>query len=130
MNITKLQFVTVPVADHVRAKDFYVNTLGFDLVVDRQGPHGRFVMVAPKGAQSGLVLVDFDVDGRDFGGPVHLQFHTGDVDQDVENLRANGIEAADPQDLPWGRATSFKDTDGHTIALLAPSAMGAFPAGQ
>ncbi|MFD1047234.1 VOC family protein, partial [Kibdelosporangium lantanae] len=92
MNISKLQFVTVPVADHVRAKDFYVNTLGFETVVDRTGPHGQFVMVAPKGAQSGVVLVDFDVDGRGFGGPVHMQFHTEDVERDAADLRAAGVE--------------------------------------
>lgn len=125
--MTRLQFVTVPVADHVRAKDFYVDTLGFDVVVDRQGPHGRFVMVAPGGAQSGVVLVDFEVDGRGFGGPVHLQFHSDDVDADVESLRAAGVEAADPQDMPWGRATSFSDPDGNPISLLTPSKLGDRP---
>ena len=127
MNVTRLQFVTVPVADHVRAREFYVDNLGFDVVVDRRGPHGQFVMVAPKGAQSGLVLVDFDVDGRGFGGPVHLQFHSEDVDQDVDALRANGVEVTDPQDMPWGRASSLTDPDGNAISLLTPSAMGDRP---
>jgi catechol 2,3-dioxygenase-like lactoylglutathione lyase family enzyme len=127
MNVTRLQFVTVPVADHVRAKDFYTGTLGFDVVVDRRGPDGQFVMVAPKGAQSGLVLVDFNVEGRDFGGPVHLQSHSADVDADVETLRAAGVQAAEPQDMPWGRATSFPDPDGNSISLLTPTAMGDRP---
>jgi predicted enzyme related to lactoylglutathione lyase len=127
MNITRLQFVTVPVADHVRAKDFYRDKLGFEVLVDRRGPHGQFVMVAPKGAQSGVVLVDFDIDGRDFGGPVNLQFHSDDVDADVDELRAAGVTATDPQDMPWGRMASFKDLDGNGISLLAPSKTGDRP---
>lgn len=127
MNVTKLQFVTVPVADHVRAKDFYVNTLGFRTVMDRKGPHGQFVMVAPADAQTGIVLVDFDVDGRDFGGPVHLQFHTEDVDQDVKELRAVGVEVTAVEDMPWGRAARAVDLDGNVISLLTPSKLGNIP---
>jgi predicted enzyme related to lactoylglutathione lyase len=127
MNISKLQFVTVPVADHVRAKDFYANTLGFQTVVDRKGPHGQFVMVAPKDAETGIVLVDFDVDGRGFGGPVHLQFHTEDVDQDVKELRAAGVEVTAPEDMPWGRAAMARDLDGNVISLLTPSKLGNMP---
>jgi catechol 2,3-dioxygenase-like lactoylglutathione lyase family enzyme len=127
MTVTRLQFVTVPVADQARAKDFYVGTLGFEVVVDRRGPHGQFVMVAPKDAQTGVVLVDFDVDGQGFGGPVHLQFHSDDVDGEVETLRAAGVTAAEPQEMPWGRATSFSDLDGNRISLLTPSAMGDRP---
>ncbi|PRX44985.1 putative enzyme related to lactoylglutathione lyase [Prauserella shujinwangii] len=128
MDIKKLQFVSVPVADHVRAKDFYLTTLGFESLLDREGPHGRFVLVAPRGAETGVVLVDFTVDGRGFGGPVHLQFHTDDVDSDHAALRAAGVDAEPPQDMPWGRTTSFTDPDGNPISLLQPSALGARPA--
>jgi catechol 2,3-dioxygenase-like lactoylglutathione lyase family enzyme len=122
MNITKLQFVAVPVADHARAKDFYVNTLGFETVVDHKGPDGQFVMVAPKGAQTGLVLVDF-VDS----GTVHLQFHSDDVDQDVTELREAGVEVGEPQDMPWGRTARARDLDGNPITLLTPSKLGNIP---
>ncbi|WP_199432087.1 VOC family protein [Qaidamihabitans albus] len=127
MDITKLQFVSVPVADHARARDFYVETLGFEPVVDRRGPHGQFVLVAPQGAESGLVLIDFEVDGRGFGGPVHLQFHTADVEADLAALRAAGVEVAEPQDMPWGSTISFADPDGNPISLLQPTAPGNRP---
>ncbi|MFE0025986.1 VOC family protein [Amycolatopsis sp. NPDC059021] len=127
MNISHVQFLTVPVADHAKARDFYVDTLGFELLLDHRGPHGQFVMVAPKGAQTGLVLVDYQVAGLDLTGPLHIQLHTGDVDADVAELREAGIEAEDPQKMPWGRATSFKDLDGNAISLLEPSEYGNRP---
>ncbi|PXY22508.1 VOC family protein [Prauserella muralis] len=127
MTITKLQFVSVPVADHERAKSFYLDTLGFDLQADFAGPHGQFVMVAPKGAESGVVLVDFEVDGRAFGGPVHLQFHSDDVDAAFARLTESGVEASEPRDMPWGRQLAFTDLDGNQISLLQPSAFGDRP---
>ncbi|MCI2421024.1 VOC family protein [Saccharopolyspora sp. K220] len=126
MHISRLQFVSVPVADHVKARDFYVDVLGFELVVDIAGPHGQFVMVAPPGAQTGVVLVDSNIGDR-FGSPVHLQFHTDDVDADIAELRAAGVAAGNPQEMPWGRMTSFADADGNPITLLQPSRMGDRP---
>lgn len=127
MHISRLQFVSVPAADHVKACEFYVDVLGFELVVDFAGPHGQFVMVAPPGAQTGVVLVDFSIDGRGVGGPVHLQFHTDDLDGDIAELRAAGVAAGNPQEAPWGRMTSFTDLDGNPISLLQPSRMGDRP---
>ncbi|MEC3976824.1 VOC family protein [Amycolatopsis sp. H20-H5] len=127
MNISHLQYLTVPVADHAKARDFYVDKLGFDLLVDVPGPHGRFVMVSPKGASTGLVLTDYEVDGLSFGGPLSFQLHTTDVDADVEALRAAGVAVEDPQELPWGRTASIKDPDGNGIGLLEPSEYGNWP---
>jgi len=127
MTITHVQFLTLPVADHARARDFYVGKLGFEALVDRRTPEGgRFVMVAPKGAQTGVVLTDQQVTGIE-PGPRHFQLQTTDLDADVAALRAAGVEIADPDERPWGRATSFKDLDGHTLGLLEPSDFGNVP---
>jgi predicted enzyme related to lactoylglutathione lyase len=127
MTITHVQFLTLPVADHARARDFYVGKLGFEALVDRRTPEGgRFVMVAPKGAKTGVVLTDQQVTGIE-PGPRHFQLQTTDVDSDVAALRAAGVDVAEPQTQPWGRATSFTDLDGHTIGLLEPSDFGAVP---
>ena len=127
MTITHVQFLTLPVADHARARDFYVGKLGFEALVDRRTPEGgRFVLVAPKGAKTGVVLTDQRVTGVE-PGPRHFQLQTTDVDAEVDALRAAGVDIADPDDRPWGRATSFQDVDGHTIGLLEPSDFGAVP---
>ncbi|MBB5158257.1 VOC family protein [Saccharopolyspora phatthalungensis] len=127
MHISRLQFVSVPVADHVKACGFYIDVLGFELVMDLAGPHGQFVMVALPGAQTGVVLVDFSVEGRDPGGPVHLQLHTDDLESDVAELRAAGVTVGNPLDRPWGRTASFNDPDGNLISLLQPSRLGDRP---
>ncbi|WP_410636338.1 VOC family protein [Amycolatopsis sp. cmx-4-83] len=124
MTITHVQFLTLPVADHACARDFYVGKLGFEALVDRRTPEGgRFVLVAPKGAKTGVVLTDQQVTGIE-PGPRHFQLQTTDLDTDVAALRAAGVE---PEERPWGRATSFKDLDGHTLGLLQPSDFGTVP---
>ncbi|QRP49930.1 VOC family protein [Amycolatopsis sp. FDAARGOS 1241] len=127
MTVSRIQFVTVPVADQAAARDFYVGKLGLDVVVDRAGPAGRFVMVAPKGAQTGLVLVDYPISGVHLAGPLHFQLDTSDLDADITALRANGVDVPEPQTMPWGRATSIKDLDGNGVGLLEPSAFGNRP---
>ncbi|WP_020673391.1 VOC family protein [Amycolatopsis nigrescens] len=117
MNINQVQFLSVPVADHRKAKDFYVGTLGFEVRFEQEGPHGTFLMVGPSSGQTGLVLVDFPVPGVDFGGPLSFQLSTDDVDADVAALRASGVEVADAQEMPWGRTTKFTDPDGNSVGL-------------
>ncbi|MFJ1759484.1 VOC family protein [Amycolatopsis sp. NPDC088138] len=127
MTITHVQFLTLPVADHARARDFYVGKLGFEALVDRRTPEGgHFVMVAPQGARTGLVLTDQQVTGIE-AGPRHFQLQTTDLDADVAALRAAGVEVAEPEERPWGRATSFHDVDGHSVGLLEASDFGNWP---
>lgn len=127
MNISRIQFLTVPVSDQAKARDFYVGKLGFDLIVDVSGPDGAFVMVAPKGAETGIVLADRPVGGLDHDARVHFQLATTDVEADVADLRAQGLEVQDPEEMPWGRVTSLKDLDGNAIGLLEPSGYGNWP---
>ncbi|MBE9376193.1 VOC family protein [Saccharopolyspora sp. HNM0983] len=120
MHITRLQFVSVPVADQDAARDFYIGVLGFALIEDTRGPHGQSALVvAPAPGTCGVALVvDTRHDG--LGAPVHLQFHTSDLDADVAALRAAGVAAGDPQHTPAGRVASFTDVDGNPISLLQP----------
>ena len=58
MAITHLQLMSMPVSDQDRAKAFYVDVLGFELVSDTQmSPDMRWVMVRPRGGQSAITLV-------------------------------------------------------------------------
>jgi catechol 2,3-dioxygenase-like lactoylglutathione lyase family enzyme len=55
--IKNIAFTTVWVLDQDRAKDFYVNTLGFELRSDeRLGPFRRLT-VAPRGQDVAFVLM-------------------------------------------------------------------------
>ncbi len=52
--------VSVPVRDQEQAKDFYVDTLGFELLVDNSWREGmRWIEVAPEGSATSLMLVSW-----------------------------------------------------------------------
>ncbi len=58
MPISHVQLFSVPVSDPDRARAFYVETLGFELVADTEmGPGMRWVQVRPPGAATSLTLV-------------------------------------------------------------------------
>jgi hypothetical protein len=56
MNITHAKVVTVPVSGQDRAKSFYAETLGPEVLADRRAGPMRWLQVAPKGAQTRFVL--------------------------------------------------------------------------
>ena len=58
MTITGVQVLSLPVSDQDRARDFYVDVLGFELLRDAQMQPGlRWVQVAPRGAATSVTLV-------------------------------------------------------------------------
>jgi catechol 2,3-dioxygenase-like lactoylglutathione lyase family enzyme len=52
---------------------------------------------------------------------VTLSFVVADVDTEVERLRADGVDIADPEDKPWGaRAATTRDPAGNEVILMTP----------
>src|SRR5260370_23542771 len=52
MTMTQIQLFSLPVTDQDRAKAFYVDTLGFELVADTEmGPGQRWVQGKPSGGE-------------------------------------------------------------------------------
>ncbi|GAB3650187.1 VOC family protein [Glycomyces tarimensis] len=125
MNITKLQVVSLPVSDQERAKSFYVDTLGLELVRDNpMGPDQRWVEVAPPGADTGITLVTW-FPTMPAGGTKGLVLQTDDVDGDIADLKNAGVAVDGPHDAPWGRFATFDDPDGNGIVLSGPPPTGA-----
>jgi predicted enzyme related to lactoylglutathione lyase len=118
MTITHASFVTLPVADQDRALRFYTDVLGFEVVVDRQMPPGRWLQVAPKGAQTVFTLSGPDMGGFEPGSARGIMLVTTDVDADCARLVAAGTPVQGPDDVPWGRMASFTDPDGNGLMLL------------
>ncbi len=87
----KLELVVVPVADQDVAKSFYVEKMGFDLIVDhRAGEHFRVIQAVPHGSACAVALMaNPDAAGTLQG--LHL------VVQDIESAHAEivgrGVEA-------------------------------------
>jgi catechol 2,3-dioxygenase-like lactoylglutathione lyase family enzyme len=123
MAITHIQLLSVPVSDQDRARDFYVDTLGFDLVSDTEmGPGQRWVQVRPKGSQSSITLVTW-FETMPPGSLKGLVLETDDLQGDVEALGARGVTIeGGVQDAPWGKFVTFDDPDGNGIVLQATAA--------
>ncbi|MFC5922704.1 glyoxalase superfamily protein [Micromonospora vulcania] len=124
MTVTHVQLLSVPVADQDRARDFYVDVLGFELVRDNpMGPDGgRWVQVAPSGAATALTLVTW-FPSMPPGSLKGLVLETDDLDADVVRLRERGVALpdGDVHVAPWGRYVTFDDPDGNGIVLQETS---------
>jgi catechol 2,3-dioxygenase-like lactoylglutathione lyase family enzyme len=123
MTINHVQLVSVPVSDVDRARAFYVDQLGMELIRDnRMGPAQRWVQVGPKGGQASLTLVTW-FDTMPAGSLRGLVLHTDDLDADVAELAGRGVRIDDGiRQEPWGRYVTFADPDGNGIVLQTPTA--------
>lgn len=121
--ITTAKFVTINVSDQQRALEFYSNVLGFEVLAD--APYGeemggqagdRWIEVAPKGAQTGIVLQR--AAAEEVGGFAPVVFDSDDIVATGDELKAKGVEfTQDPAEMPWGWWAQFKDPDGNEFGL-------------
>jgi catechol 2,3-dioxygenase-like lactoylglutathione lyase family enzyme len=120
MTITRVQLVSLPVADQDRARRFYTDVLGFDVVHDlAMGPGGRWVQLRPPGAETSITLVTW-FDSMPAGTLGGLVLETDDLDGDVEELGRRGVTfPGGIRKEPWGRYATFADPDGNGITLQA-----------
>ncbi|MBJ6639690.1 VOC family protein [Streptomyces sp. DHE7-1] len=118
MTVTHASFVTLPVSDQDRALRFYRDVLGLEVTADRQLPQGRWLQVAPAGAQTAFTLSGPGAGGFTPGSARGIMLVTTDVDADCARLAAAGTEVRGPDELPWGRMASFADPDGNGLMLL------------
>jgi catechol 2,3-dioxygenase-like lactoylglutathione lyase family enzyme len=113
----KLELVSIPVTDVDRAKDFYVNQVGFIADHDYQVNDAlRFVQLTPPGSACSVVLGTGITDMTP-GSQRGVQVVVEDVEAARRHLIANGISASDVDVQPWGSFVTFSDPDGNTWAL-------------
>jgi serine phosphatase RsbU (regulator of sigma subunit)/catechol 2,3-dioxygenase-like lactoylglutathione lyase family enzyme len=120
----RLHHVTIYVRDQDRSLPFYLDQLGFNLVIDyRFGEHGRFILVAPPNGSALLALVAPKPESEEYkliGLPGLAVFVTEDVPAQFHAWRARGVQFQHPpQPATWGGIyTSFEDLDGNSFALI------------
>jgi catechol 2,3-dioxygenase-like lactoylglutathione lyase family enzyme len=125
LNLTQVGRVCVTVADTDRAIDFYVDTLGFEKVVDTpMGPDMRWVEVALPGTPTTIALAP-PPEGRTAGGSqTGICLDTTDVDADHSALKAAGADV-DAQVTRWGGAVPpmfwVRDPDGNSLIVVQPN---------
>jgi catechol 2,3-dioxygenase-like lactoylglutathione lyase family enzyme len=127
----KLELVLIPVTDVDRAKDFYVEQLGFALDVDHKaGDKFRVVQMTPPGSACsisigtgitdavpgsvvGLHLVINDIEAA------HAQLVERGVDVgDIKHMTPEGWQpGVDPMRTSFNSFADLKDPDGNTWVL-------------
>jgi len=118
MVVTAVQLFSLPVTDQDRARDFYVDILGFELVSETEmGPGMRWVQVRPPGATTSVALVTWFATMTP-GSTKGTVLETDDLDAEIIRLRGLGVTIeGDIQVAPWGKFVTFDDPDGNGIVL-------------
>jgi catechol 2,3-dioxygenase-like lactoylglutathione lyase family enzyme len=129
-----LEQVSILVDDYDVAIDFFVGSLGFELLEDSPAltTHGgrpkRWVVVRPPGATTALLLAKADgppqqqAVGRQFAGRVGLFLRVDEFQVAYDDMRAKGVDfVTEPRDEPYGRVAVFLDVAGNRWDLLGPA---------
>jgi len=118
MSVLKVQLFSIPVTDQDRARDFYVDVLGFELVREMpMGPGQRWIQLRPPGAETSVTLVTWFA-SMPPGCLTGVVLDTDDLDRDLTRLRERGgVTDLDISEQPWGRSVGFADPDGNRLTL-------------
>ena len=113
----KIELIFVPVTDVDRAKDFYVDKVGFHLDKEvRVDENLRFVQVTPVGSACSIAFGE-GITEMTPGTQNSIQVVVPDAEAAREDLLSRGVEATEVQLLPWGSFTGFTDPDGNRWAI-------------
>lgn len=118
MAIKNVKVISVPVSDQERAKEFYVEKLGFELSRDDNSVPGiRWVQVTPKGGAPSLTLVTW-FETMPAGSLQGLVLASADLKSDCDRLSAEGVTFDRPlEEQPWGAEAVICDPDGNKLVL-------------
>lgn len=120
MPITSFEIISVPVSDQQRAKAFYRDVLGFELVREEpMGPGMSWIQLAPKGQGVTIALVTWFEQMKP-GGLQGVMVNTPDIDAEHSSLTARGLQLTQIKQEPWGRYAMFSDPDGNGWILRQP----------
>jgi len=124
----KIGLVALVVPDYDSAISFYVSGLGFDLAQDEIQGKKRWVVVRPRGAETGLLIAraanadQSAAVGNQTGGRVGFFLHTDDFDRDAIAITgAGGKFQENPRDEIYGRVAVFTDPFGNMWDLIEPA---------
>ena len=123
-----LHALALVVPGYDEAINFYVATLGFELVEDTElNAEKRWVRVRPKGGQASLLLAKATTEdqraavGDQAGGRVFLFLHTDDFERDYAAYTKAGVSFTEaPRDEAYGRVVVFRDPFGNLWDLIEP----------
>ena len=120
----KLEVVVLPVSDVDRARDFYVEKIGFHLDVDQEMGESRIVQMTPQGSGCS-VTVGRGLNNAEPGSVKGMQLCVGDIDAARAELVSRGVDVspvrhvgpdgwADGNGGDWNAFIFFDDPDGNS----------------
>ena len=126
MAISRVGTVSVFVADQDRAKQFYTDVLGMELRADEPlypGAAARWVAVAPKGADTEIILYLPDENWEHYKGVVGksqaLTLSVRDMNALYADLKDKGVQfLQEPEQQPWGNYAIIQDSEGNRLILV------------
>jgi serine phosphatase RsbU (regulator of sigma subunit)/catechol 2,3-dioxygenase-like lactoylglutathione lyase family enzyme len=120
----RLHHVPIFVRDQDRSLQFYLEQLGFSLVIDYHfGEQGRFILISPPDGTALLGLIAPKADSEEYkliGHSAHSAiFVTDDVTEKFHTWRERGVRFRHPPRAgSWGGVfTVFEDLDGNSFVL-------------
>ena len=124
----RLGLIALVVRDYDEALDFFVGTLGFQLVEDRPVPAQakRWVVIAPPGGDGAHLLLARAATpeqesriGNQTGGRVFLFLDTDDFWRDYNAYTSRGVTfVRPPSEEPYGTVAVFLDLYGNRWDLV------------
>jgi catechol 2,3-dioxygenase-like lactoylglutathione lyase family enzyme len=116
----KLELIQVPVSDVDRAKEFYVDKVGFNADHDHKvSDEMRFVQLTPPGSGCSIAIGTGLGSDMKPGSLQGLQVVVDDIQAAHAHLDERGVEVSDVQNFPWGDFVFFSDPDGNGWAVQA-----------
>lgn len=113
----KIELVAIPVTDVDRAKDFYVDKVGFVLDHDHTvSDEIRFVQLTPPGSACSIAIGKGVTEAAP-GSVEGMQIVVKDIQAAHQHLVERGVDASDVQSFPWGEFLFFSDPDGNRWAV-------------
>ena len=113
----RIELIQVPVSDIDRAKEFYVEKVGFNADHDHQvNDELRFVQLTPPGSACSIALTS-GAHQMSPGSVEGLQMVVDDAHASRTELAERGVEVSDVQHFDWGAFVFFSDPDGNTWSV-------------
>ena len=124
MYLAKQHHIAIICSDYAKAKEFYIDKLGFELMEEFYRPaQNDYLRMLKQGDTVIELFIRPDAPARvnnpEVMGLRHLAFRVEDIEPAVAWLNGMGIETEPVREDPYngGRFTFFKDPDGLPLEL-------------
>jgi len=124
MYLSKQHHIAIICSDYSRAKEFYIDKLGFELIREEYRPAiGDYLRMLRQGDTTLELFIKPNYPERvtnpEAKGLRHLAFHVEEIEPAVAWLNGMGIETEPIREdlVNGGRFTFFKDPDGLPLEL-------------